>query len=102
MLLNETYLERLVWSLRNTWGLTEKAMPVIKFWRELYPSSPGARQMLVQGYVDIGDYPAAIEIVSEIVEQNPDNSRARERLESLRNEYDLLHGEPDVSEDRVE
>ena len=100
--LKETYLQRLVWSLSSTWGLAEEVMPVIKFWRELYPSSPGARQMLVQGYVEIGDYPAAIEIVSEIVEQNPDNSRARERLESLRNEYDLLHGEPGVNEDRVE
>ena len=47
-----------------------------------------ARQALIQAYIDVGDYPAAIEIVSKFVEQNPDIARARTRLESLRNEYD--------------
>ncbi len=84
--LNETYLERLVWSLSHTWGLTEEVMPVIKFWAELYPSSAGARQMLVQGYIDVGDNPAAIEVVSKFLEQNPDNNGARDRLESLRSQ----------------
>lgn len=86
--LNETYLERLAWSLGGTWGLAEEVMPVIEFLAELYPSSARARQTLIQGYVDIGDYPAAIEVLSKVVEQNPDATRARERLESLRNEYE--------------
>ena len=89
--LNETYLERLVWSLGGTWGLSEEVMPVIKLLAELYPSSARARQTLVQGYIELGDYPAAIEVVRKFVEKNPDNSRARERLESLRIEYDRLH-----------
>ena len=86
--LKETYLGRLVWSLKQTWGLTEEVIPVIEFWRELYPSSAAARQALIQAYIDLGDYPAAIEIVSKFVEENPDIPRARARLESLRNEYD--------------
>ncbi len=86
--LEEEYLARLASSLSRTWGLTEEVMPVIKFWVELYPSSARARQALIQAYIDVGDYPAAIEIVSKFVEQNPGIARARERLESLRNEYD--------------
>ncbi len=86
--LEEEYLARLASSLSRTWGLTEEVMPVIIFWAELYPSSARARQALIQAYIDVGDYPAAIEIVSKFVEQNPDIPRARERLESLRNEYD--------------
>jgi dienelactone hydrolase len=86
--LEEEYLARLASSLSGTWGLTEEVMPVIKFWVELYPSSARARQALIQAYIDVGDYPAAIEIVSKFVEQNPDIARARTRLESLRNEYD--------------
>ena len=86
--LKEEYLARLVASLGGTWGLTEEVMPVIRFWRELYPSSARARQALIQAYIDLGDYPAAIEVVSKFVEQNPGIARARERLESLRNEYD--------------
>ncbi|MEE8250487.1 MAG: hypothetical protein V3R24_01995, partial [Gemmatimonadales bacterium] len=86
--LEEEYLARLASSLSRTWGLTEEVMPVIIFWAELYPSSARARQALIQAYIDVGDYPAAIEIVSKFVEQNPGIARARERLESLRNEYD--------------
>jgi dienelactone hydrolase len=86
MLLNETYLERLVWSLRNTWGLTEKAMPVIRFRAELFPSSVRAQRMLAEGYIDLEDYPAAIDVLSSIVEQNPDNDRAKVRLEWARSQ----------------
>ena len=86
--LEEEYLARLASSLSGTWGLTEEVMPVIKFWVELYPSSARARQALIQAYIDVGDYPAAIEIVSKFVEQNPEIARARTRLESLRIEYD--------------
>ena len=83
ILLNETYLQRLVWSLRDTWGLTEKAMPVIEFRAELYPTSVGAQRMLAEGHIDVGDYAAAIEVYSRLLEQNPDDSHSRSRLEWL-------------------
>jgi hypothetical protein len=85
ILLNESYLERLVWSLSNTWGLAEEAMPVIRFRAELYPSSVRAQWMLAEGYIGVGDYPAAIEVYSNLLEQNPDDSWSRSRLEWLRN-----------------
>jgi predicted Zn-dependent protease len=84
ILLNEEYLRRLVSSLRNTWGLTEEAMPVIRFRVELYPSSVGAQVMLAEGHIDVGDYPAAIEVYSRLLERNPDDRRIRSRLEWLR------------------
>jgi len=84
ILLNETYLKRLVWSLRNTWGLTEEAMPLIMFRAELYPSSVGAQRMLAQGYIDVADYPAAIEVYSRLLETNPDDSYSKSQLEWLR------------------
>ena len=84
LLLNEEYLRRLVWSLRNTWGLTEEAMPVIRLWAELYPSSYGAQRMLAESHVDLREYTAAIEVYTRLQERNPDNSRIRSRLEWLR------------------
>lgn len=84
MLLDETYLRRLAISLLRTWGLGEEAIPVIEFWAERYPASIDAQQMLAEGHILIGDYPAAIDIYSRLLEQNPDNSRSRSRLEWLR------------------
>ena len=71
-------------SLRNTWGLTEDAMPVIRLWAELYPSSNGAQRMLAEGHIDLREYLAAIEVYSRLLERKPDNSRIRSRLEWLR------------------
>ena len=83
ILLNETYLERLVWSLRNTWGFTEKVMPVIRFRAELYPTSVGAQWMLAEGHIAVGNYLEAIEVYSRLLERNPDNSHIKSRLEWL-------------------
>jgi len=85
VLLNETYLGRLVASLSNTWGLAEEAMPVIRFMVELYPSSVTAQWMLAEGYINLGDYAAAIDVYSRLLEQNPDDGWSRSRLEWLRN-----------------
>ena len=71
ILLNETYLQRLVWSLSGTWGLAEEVMPVIRFRAELHPTSVGAQWMLAEGYIDVGNFPAAIEVYSRLQEQNP-------------------------------
>jgi len=86
ILLNETYLQRLVWSLRDTWGLTEKVMPVIRFRAELYPLSVDAQRMLAEGHIDEGDHPAAIEVYSKLLKRNPDDSLTRARLEWLRSQ----------------
>ncbi len=83
MLLNETYLQRLVWSLRDTWGLTEKVMPVIRFRVELYPVSVNAQRMLAEGHIDVEDYPAAIEVYIKLLEQDPENNYIRSRLKWL-------------------
>ena len=86
ILLQETYLQRLVWSLVGTWGLAEHAMPVIQFTAELYPTSVNTQWMLARGYKDVGDYPAAIEAYSKLLEQNPDNNYIKSQLEWLRSQ----------------
>ena len=82
-LLNEAYLERLVWSLRDSWGLSGKVMPVIQLRAELFPQSDGAQRMLAEGYVDINNFPAAIEIYQKLLEQSPDDMNSKTRLDWL-------------------
>ncbi|HSF18347.1 MAG TPA: tetratricopeptide repeat protein [Vicinamibacteria bacterium] len=86
ILLDDEYLRRLVSTVRTSWGLTEEAMPVIKLRAELYPTSVDAQQMLAEGYIDAGDFRAAIETYSALLEKNPDDSRIKSRLEWLRNQ----------------
>ena len=86
VLLNETYLQRLVWSLRDTWGRAEDAMPVIEFMVELYPNSVAARRMLAKGYTDVEDYPAAIEVYIQLLAQDPDDDYIRSRLQWLQSQ----------------
>jgi hypothetical protein len=85
ILLRETYLERLVWSLRDTWGFYEKVMPVIRFKAELYPGSANALWELAEGYIVIGDHPAAIEVYNRLLELDPDDkdNYIKPRLEWL-------------------
>lgn len=86
ILLKETYLGRIVASLGITWGFDKEVVPVINFWTELYPSSFSAQRMLAEGYIDVGDYPAAIEVYNGLLEQNPENiytSYIKSRLEWL-------------------
>jgi pimeloyl-ACP methyl ester carboxylesterase len=86
ILLKETYLERIVLSLRDTWGYSEEVMPVIRFRAELFPTSLGSQWMLAEGHVAVGDYPAAIEVYNGLLEQNPENiytSYFKSRLEWL-------------------
>ncbi|MFC2126565.1 tetratricopeptide repeat protein, partial [Bacteroidota bacterium] len=86
ILLKDTYLQRLVWSLRDTWNLTKEIMPVIQFRAELYPSSVDAQRMLAEGHIDTGDYSAAIKVYRQLVEENPEDSYSKSRLEWLRNQ----------------
>ena len=84
ILLKETHLGRIVYSLSGTWGFAKEVMPVIKFWTELYPSSASAQMMLAEGYIDVGDYSTAIELYNSLLERHPDNSYIKSRLEWLR------------------
>ena len=86
MLLQETYLQRLVWTLSNTWGLHGEALPVIRFWAELYPSSDGAQWMLAETYIDLEEYEAATGVYAELVERNPENAYLQSRLQSLQDQ----------------
>ncbi len=86
ILLKETYLQRLAWSLIGTWGLTEQAMPVIKFTAELYPKSVHTQWMLAEGHKDVGDYAAAIEAYSKLLEKDSDNDYIKSQLEWLKNQ----------------
>ena len=83
ILLQEMVLERLVWSLRDTWGMTEEVLPVIRFWLDLYPTSTGAQMMLAESYIDIADISAAIAIYDRLLKQDPDNSYFKFRLDWL-------------------
>jgi cytochrome c-type biogenesis protein CcmH/NrfG len=68
----------------GTWGLSEQAMPVIKFTAELYPASVNTQWMLAEGHKDVGDYAAAIEAYNRLLEQNPDNDYIKSQLEWLK------------------
>jgi tetratricopeptide (TPR) repeat protein len=84
VLLDEIYLGRLAVSLLYTWGLAHEAMPVLEFMAERDPSSVRAQAMLAEGYILVENYPAAIEVFSRYLEQHPDDTGARARLEWLR------------------
>ena len=85
ILINETYLSRLVYSLRGTWGLDKEILPVLKFIVELYPNSADALYMLAEGQIKLGDYSAAIEEYERLLELDPDdkNDYIKPRLEWL-------------------
>ncbi len=86
ILLQETYLQRLVWSLSNTWGLSEEAMPIIRFTAELYPSSVRAQRMLAEVHVDLREYAPAIEVYRALLGRNPEDKYILSRLEWLRSQ----------------
>jgi tetratricopeptide (TPR) repeat protein len=81
-LLNQGTLQRLNQNLVLTWGLGKEAIPVLEFMIERYP--PGPQGLLAEAHVLAGDYQAAIEVYTRLVEQFPNNSNIRSRLESLR------------------
>ncbi len=86
ILLQETYLRRLAWSLLGTWGLAEQALPVIRFTAELYPTSVATQWLLASGYKEVADDPAAINVYSKLLEQDPDNDYIKTQLEWLNNQ----------------
>lgn len=81
--LDQAHLERLAVSLVYTWGLAKDSVPLLLYMAERYPTSAAA-QILVDCYVTLEDYPAAIEFLTKFVEQHPDRPGARARLEQVR------------------
>ena len=67
ILLDEKYLNRIVFSLRGTWGLDREILPVLDFIVELYPTSANALYMLAEGQIALGEYSAAIEIYERLL-----------------------------------
>jgi outer membrane protein assembly factor BamD (BamD/ComL family) len=59
-------------------------MPVVEFMAERYPSSVRAQGMLVEGYILVENYSAAIEVISRYLAQYPNDAGAQARLEWLR------------------
>ena len=85
ILLNEANLQRLNADLLFTWGLGKEALPVIEFMAERYPS-PLAEVLRAEAQIVTGNYPAATDVYTRLVEQYPNNAIARTRLESLRSQ----------------
>jgi hypothetical protein len=82
--LDQVHLERLGVSLIFTWGLAKETLPLLKYTVERYPASGQARRTLIEAYVQLGNYAAAVEILNAVLRQNPNNEGARWRLDQIR------------------
>ena len=76
-------MQRLNADLLFTWGLGKEAIPVIDFC-ETIPVASGGQALLAEAHVVAGDYQTAIGVYSKSLEQYPNNTNVRSRLESLR------------------
>ena len=88
VLLDQEYLNRIVFSLRGTWGLDKEILPVLDFIVELYPTSANALYMLAEGQIALGEYSAAIEIYEGLLVLDPDDkdNYIKRRLEWLQSQ----------------
>jgi Flp pilus assembly protein TadD len=69
----------------SSWGLGKEAIPVIEFTMERYPASRAqGHGLLAEAHILAGNYRAATEIYSRVLEQFPNNAIVRSRLEWLR------------------
>lgn len=84
ILLDESHLQRLTYSLSATWGLVDETIPVLEFMKERFPSSEFAQIALAESYIIVKNYPAAIKVYSKYLEQHPDNALSKSRLAWLR------------------
>ena len=90
ILLKDSYLYRLAYSLLYRWGLSDEALQVSKLNVDLNPSSTLAARGLSMSYVDREDYAGAIEVYRRLVEMNPDDDSARRTLEWLQGQLERL------------
>lgn len=84
VVLDQIHLRRLGYSLLYTWGLAKEALPFLRYTAERYPAAVPAQTILADGYVMVENYSAAIDILSKVVAQHPDNADVRTRLEQVR------------------
>jgi hypothetical protein len=84
VVLDQSHRLRLGYSLLYTWGLAKEALPFLRYTAERYPAAVPAQTILADGYVFIENYSAAIDILSKVVAQHPDNADVRARLEQVR------------------
>lgn len=82
--LDENGFWRLGYSLLFTWGLAAEAIPLLELMVERYPASADAKSLLAEAYVADRDFSAALSTYEKYLEQRPNDERARNRLESLR------------------
>ncbi len=82
--LDQVHLERLGVSLVFEWGLAKETLPLLAFTVEQYPASRQATRTLIEANVQLGNYAAAIKILTAVLQQNPNNLGARARLEEIR------------------
>jgi dienelactone hydrolase len=82
--LDQAHLERLGASLVFEWGLAKETLPLLAFTVEWYPGSSQARRTLIEANVQLENYAAAIEILTSVLQQNPNNASARARLDEIR------------------
>lgn len=93
ILLKDTYLYRLTYSLLYRWGLGEEALQLGKLNVELNPASSLAAQGLSMSYVDRKDYAAAIEVYRKLLETNPDDNSVKRTLEWLQSQLERSKNE---------
>lgn len=88
ILLDEEHLNRIVYSLRGTWGLDKEILPLLEFIVELYPTSSNALYMLAEGKIVQMEYSAAIEIYERLLVLDPDDkdNYIKRRLEWLQSQ----------------
>jgi len=88
VLLDEEHLNRIVYSLRGTWGLDKEILPLLELIVELYPASPNALYMLAEGLITLEEYSAAIEFYERLLVLDPDdkNNYIKRRLEWLQSQ----------------
>jgi len=82
--LDQSHLERLAVSLVYTWGLAKESVPLLLYTAERYPASVQAQAILVDCYVTLENYAGAVDVLTKLIEQYPNNPGARTRLEQVR------------------
>lgn len=88
-LLDEEHLNRIIYSLRGTWRLDDRLLPLLEFIVELYPESTNALSMLGDGYSRLGNYTRAIETYYRLLELAPKDRHKdiESRLEWLKAQH---------------
>ncbi len=85
-LANESLLNRLGYRLLSSWQMADEAVAVFKLNRELHPRSPNVHDSLGEAAMAAGRAELAASCFRQLLELQPGNKRAAERLEKLESE----------------